>query len=238
MMQVAEHGRGNYHFIGDPKEIPALFARELRELKATVAQDAVVQLDLPAGSVVERVYGYDRADVGNARLTLPIGDLWSGDNRRIIVRVRTAAGSPSALTATAQVRYREAAGGVTTARLAAADAGMRCVKSAADVHALRRRNVQHEVELVTSAEVMDIAMQDVSAGRKDEAKKKLEKNLEALAPLAAASGNAALREQVSTMRKARAELDALEAVPESAAAVQAYVKGNRASSKELQKRRK
>jgi Ca-activated chloride channel family protein len=238
MMQVAEHGRGNYHFIGDPKEIPALFARELRELKATVAQDAVVQLDLPAGSVVERVYGYDRADVGHARLTLPIGDLWSGDNRRIIVRVRTAAGSPSALTATAQVRYREAAGDVTTSQLAAADASMRCVKTAAEVHALRRAVVQHEVELVTSAEVMDIAMQDVNAGRKDEAKKKLEKNLEALAPVAEASNNAALKDQVSAMRRARAELDALEAMPESAAAVQAYVKGNRASSKELQKRRK
>jgi Ca-activated chloride channel family protein len=238
MMQVAEHGRGNYHFMGDPKEIPTLFARELRELKATVAQDAVVQLDLPAGSVVERVYGYDRADIGHARLSLPVGDLWSGDNRRIIVRVRTTAGSPAALKATAQVRYREAAGDVSTARLALSETSVRCVKSAADVHALRRPAVQHEVELVTSAEVMDIAMQDLNAGRKDDAKRKLEKNLETLAPLAAASGNAALEAQVSTMRKARAELDAFDAMPESAAAVQAYVKGNRASSKELQKRRK
>lgn len=237
MMQVAEHGRGNYHFIGDPKEIPALFARELRELKATVAQDAVVQLDLPAGSVVERVYGYDRADVGSAHLTLPIGDLWSGDNRRLIMRVRTAAGSPSALHATAHVRYRDAAGASSTARLATADASMRCVKDAAEVTALRRRAVQHEVELVTSAEVMDIAMQDVNAGRKEEAKKKLDKNLEELAPLAAASGSAALQEQVSTLRKARTELDALDSMPESAAEVQAYVKGNRASSKQVQKRR-
>lgn len=115
---------------------------------------------------------------------------------------------------------------------------MRCVKDAAQVHALRRPAVQHEVELVTSAEVMDIAMQDLNAGRKEEAKRKLEKNLETLAPLAAASGSAALQDQVSTMRKARADLDSFDSVPESAAAVQAYVKGNRASSKELQKRRK
>jgi len=238
MMQVAEHGRGNYHFIGDPNQVPALFARELRELKATVAQDAVVQLDLPAGSVVERVYGYDRADVGSARLTLPIGDLWSGDNRRIIVRVHTAAGSPSALLAKAHVRYRNTEGGGVAAQIATADATMRCVKDAAEVHALRQPAVHHEVELVTSAEVMDIAMQDLNAGRKEEAKRKLDKNLESLAPLAASSGNAALREQVSTMRKARADLDSFDGVAESAPAVQAYVKGNRASSKELQKRRK
>ena len=83
-----------------------------------------------------------------------------------------------------------------------------------------------------------VALQDLNAGRKEEAKRKLDKNLESLAPLAASSGNAALREQVSTMRKARADLDSFDGVAESAPAVQAYVKGNRASSKELQKRRK
>jgi hypothetical protein len=215
-----------------------LFARELRELKATVAQDAVVSLELPAGSVVERVYGYDQADVGSSRLTLPIGDLWSGDNRRIVVRVRSKAGSPSALLASAHVRYRNADGGSSAARLATADANMRCVKGAAEVAALRRPAIQHEVELVTSAEVMDIAMQDLNAGRKDEAKTKLDKNIEALAPVAAASNNAALKDQVSAMRRARNELDAFDGMAESAAEVQAYVKGNRASSKALQKRRK
>jgi Ca-activated chloride channel family protein len=239
MMQVAEHGRGNYHFIGDPGQIPALFARELRELKATVAQDAVVSLELPAGAKVERVYGYDQADVGSSRLSLPIGDLWSGDNRRIIVRVRSSAGGPSALHASAHVRYRDAVSGQKAiARLATADAGMRCVKDEGEVHALRRPAIQHEVELVTSAEVMDVAMQDVNAGRKDEAKRKLDKNIEALAPVAEASGNAALKEQVSSLKRARSDLDALAAMPESAAEVQAYVKGNRASSKAMQKRRK
>lgn len=238
MMQVAEHGRGNYHFIGDPAAIPALFARELRELKATVAQDAVVSLELPRGAVVERVYGYDQAEVGGSRLSLPIGDLWSGDNRRIVVRVRSAAGGPSALLASAQVRYRDADGTAQSARLAAADASLRCVRDAAEVHALRRPAVMDEVELVTSAEVMDVAMQDVSAGRKAEAKSKLDRNIAALAPRAAASGSAALREQVETMRKARSDLDALDGVAESAVEVQAYVKGNRASSKAVQKRRK
>jgi len=235
MMQVAEHGRGNYHFIGNPTEIPALFAKELRELKATVAQDAVVQLDLPAGSIVERVYGYDQADVGNARLSLPIGDLWSGDNRRIVVRVRSKAGSPRALLAKAHVRYRNADGAAATARLATADASMRCVKDAAEVAALRRSDVQNEVELVTSAEVMDIAMQDVNAGRKDEAKRKLDDNMRMLAPRAASSP--VLREQVSKLQKAREELDAFEGVSAESAAVQAYVKGNRASSKAMQKRK-
>jgi len=238
MMQVAEHGRGNYHFIGQPAEIPALFARELKELNATVAQDAVVSLELPSGAKVERVYGYDQAEVGDSRLTLPIGDLWSGDNRRIVVRVRSSAGGPSALLASAHVRYRDAASGASaSARLATAEASMRCVKDAAEVAALRRPAVQREIELVTSAEVMDIAMQDVNAGRKAEAKRKLDKNIEALAPMAEASGDAALRGQVENLRKARSDLEALEAMPESAAEVQAYVKGNRAASKAAQKRR-
>jgi Ca-activated chloride channel family protein len=238
MMQVAEHGRGNYHFIGQPSEVPALFARELRELKATVAHDAVVSLELPAGSVVERVYGYDQAEVGGSRLSLPIGDLWSGDNRRIVVRVRSKAGSPSALLASAHVRYRSTDGGKAGARLATADASMRCVSDQAQVHALLRPAIQHEVELVTSAEVMDIAMQDVHGGRKDEAKHKLDKNIERLAPIAEASGDAVLQEQVSTLRKARTELDAFDDMAVSAAEVQAFVKGNRASSKATQKRRK
>lgn len=242
MMQVAEHGRGNYHFIGDANTIPQLFARELRELKATVAQDAVVSLDLPAGSVIERVYGYDQAEVGSAHLTLPIGDLWSGDNRRIVVRVRTAAGAARELTASAQVRYRSAERSMQTVAQPRPDRDdarvhLRCVGSPAEVQALAVPAVQDEVEIVTSAEVMDMAMKDVSSGRKEEAKRKLEQHIARMAPVAARSKNAALRDQVSKLQGASVQLDSLSGMAESAPEMQSFIKGNRAASKAVQKRK-
>jgi hypothetical protein len=56
-------------------------------------------------------------------------------------------------------------------------------------------------------------------------------------PLAAASKNESLREQVSKLKSASTELDSLSGMEQSAAEVQSFVKGNRAASKAIQKRK-
>lgn len=75
---MAEAGGGDFHFIENPDQIPAIFAAELQGLLATAAQG--VQLIFRAGSGVSvtRVIGYPPAGKPE-RVELALPDLYSGE---------------------------------------------------------------------------------------------------------------------------------------------------------------
>jgi len=235
MMQVAELGRGNYHFIGKPDQIPVVFAKELSELKAVVALDSTLDLSIPSWAKLETVYGYDNVKVEGGHVAIPLGDLFSGDSRRITLRFSTNVGEGN-LPFDARVHYRPASDPTKNEHSSQALA-MTCTQDPARLAKGENKAVREELGLVVSAAAMDHAMKEVNEGRRDVAKQALDKQIQAVAAQAESSNNERFRKQVSEMKDARQKLDTLDSYDTGSAEVQSYVKGNRAASKSALKKR-
>ncbi len=235
MMQVAELGRGNYHFIGDASQVAAVFQRELEELKAVVALDTHLELELPRGVSLQEAYGYAGVEIEGARVRIPLGDLFSGDDRRVVLRLENQA-HEGALPFAARVHYRPAKTpndeGHANSQLA-----LTCTQDAQKLAAGENAAVREEVDLVASAALVDQAMRDVHEGRREVAKQKLEAQIQTIAKSAERSDNARLKKQVEVMQSTRHRLEALDSYAASSDEVQGFVKGNRAQSKEALKKR-
>ena len=236
MMQVAELGRGNYHFIGKPEEIPDVFERELEELKAVVALDATLDLSIPAWAKLEAVYGYDNVVSEGGHIAIPLGDLFSGDDRRVTLRFSTHVREGN-LPFDAHVRYRPAAYPGRSDESSQALA-LGCTQDRNTLASGENELVREEVGLVVSAATMDVAMREVNEGRREIAKQQLDTQIQSVAAAAESSNNERFKKQVREMKDARQKLDTLDAYGPSSAEVQSYVKGNRAASKSALKKRK
>jgi len=81
---MAEAGGGNFHFIANPDELPAIFAEELQGLLATVAQGLELQFRAAPGVAISRVVGYPPAGTpGEIRISLP--DLHAGETKSLVL---------------------------------------------------------------------------------------------------------------------------------------------------------
>lgn len=87
LTMLAETGRANYYFIDSADKIPQLFAKELKGLLNVVAQNAMVQITLPAGLQCEKVYGYPY-DVKNGQVQVRFNDINANDEKAILVKLR------------------------------------------------------------------------------------------------------------------------------------------------------
>ncbi|HYF76969.1 MAG TPA: VWA domain-containing protein [Symbiobacteriaceae bacterium] len=81
---MAEAGGGNFHFIANPDEIPAIFAEELQGLLATVAQGLDLTFRAAPGVTVASVIGYPpRGTPHEVKVALP--DLHAGETKTLIL---------------------------------------------------------------------------------------------------------------------------------------------------------
>jgi Ca-activated chloride channel homolog len=81
---MAEAGGGNFYFIANPDEIPALFARELEGLLQTAAQGLALGFEAAPGVAVAGVIGYQPAG-GPFGLTLALPDIYSGEVKAVVL---------------------------------------------------------------------------------------------------------------------------------------------------------
>ena len=112
MEAIAESGRGNYYFVKDAMGLDAVFAGEIRAMQATVATHTQLRLE-PACAGVEilEVYGYDSRKDGGAQV-VPMADLFGGDRRKVVVRLRVPAAAAGKLDVlSARLAYDDAATG-------------------------------------------------------------------------------------------------------------------------------
>lgn len=87
MTGVAQSGGGGYYYAKDAGTIAAAFEQELERLQALAARSVEIGLELPAGVSVEQVYGY-RTEARSGRVVIPVGDMASGERRRVMVTLR------------------------------------------------------------------------------------------------------------------------------------------------------
>lgn len=87
LAQMSDLGGGSYDFVDDPRELEGVFRDELERSAAVIARNTAVHVDLPSHVELLEVIGWDttRTDDG---WTLWMGDLYAGETRKIIARVR------------------------------------------------------------------------------------------------------------------------------------------------------
>lgn len=84
MNALADAGRGNYEFLRTGSELANFLTRELDQANNTTVERAVAEVTLPAGWRLDRAIGTEA--VGRTgTLSLPVGALFSGDERRIVL---------------------------------------------------------------------------------------------------------------------------------------------------------
>lgn len=107
LTNLAEMGRSNYYFIGSPDKIPEIFAKELKGLLSVVAQNAWVQVNVPAGLECTKVYGYPY-EVNNNNITIRFNDVYANDQKGILLKFRARTEVPSSLSFDCKLSYVDA----------------------------------------------------------------------------------------------------------------------------------
>jgi len=92
MMNLAEYGAGNYYFIESPTQLAGIFQKEFGQLAKTVGKDPEITLSLAPGVVIDEVYGYTHT-TKDGKVTIKLGDVFSGQERDILVRMKAPSGT-------------------------------------------------------------------------------------------------------------------------------------------------
>jgi len=96
MRRLAEVGRGNYFFVEDTVALSAMFSRELGNLSRTIASDVRLVATPAPGVRIEEAYGYPMTRAGSS-VVVPVADMRAGETRKVVFRVRVAAGQQGPL---------------------------------------------------------------------------------------------------------------------------------------------
>lgn len=86
MTELSEYGGGNYYFIGEPKEIPTIFEKEMNGLISLVAKDITLSIDYPEEMLkIETVLGYKYKEVPG-KIHIDFSDMFSEEKKAVIAK--------------------------------------------------------------------------------------------------------------------------------------------------------
>ncbi|MCP4230908.1 MAG: VWA domain-containing protein, partial [bacterium] len=85
LTMIATTGAGYYHYIGQPTQIPTIFAQEMTGMINLVAKDVEVELRLADGVSLANVEGYSNRDMGGNVYKIPVGDIRSTEELTVLV---------------------------------------------------------------------------------------------------------------------------------------------------------
>lgn len=133
LAHLSDVGGGSYHFVAPDTSLSEVFREELVSTAAVVGQGTVVRVAMPEGVEPIEVLGWDatRAERG---WDVFVGDVYAGDAKQIVMRVKVRPAAPGPLpVAAVDARYRDLSLGEAAHTPAAAQAEV--VSSAAAVDA-------------------------------------------------------------------------------------------------------
>ena len=88
MTNLAEHGKGNYHFIATSNDIVRIFRQELNGLLSVVGQNTKMELDFQDDYFeVQEVFGFNSAISGN-KIKFDYGDIFSQEEKTVLIKLR------------------------------------------------------------------------------------------------------------------------------------------------------
>ncbi len=196
MSTVADAGHGNYEFLREGAQLATFLQRELQQATGTVVDRAVAEVQLPAGWTLVRAMGTEAQGTAGA-VRLPVGSLFAGDERRMVLELNVPAGETGNVASLGvAVRYHAVADrrdiSLDPARVA-----LRTVASEADVTASRDVQVYAETESTALAARQTAAVMAWREGRVQEAQQIAAQNVATLRTLQVAAPSAALAAQVA-----------------------------------------
>jgi Ca-activated chloride channel homolog len=217
---LAVRSSGRLYHLSDPGEMASILEHELTLLQETAATGAFIEI-VPAPGV--QVLGADgaRADWEGKALRVPLGTMFGGQHREMLVRVRiTPAGDGSRPLASVRLHFRDPAdGNLERVQEVVARYQVTTDPGAVEKHA---NETTRTIAAVQQAGQMAIAAaQDVSEGRFRDADKSLEMAEAHLRDMAVHAVDEDARKRAvaaaSTMTHARASARAAAVAPAAAA---------------------
>lgn len=173
---LATGGAGNYYYIAQPEAVPVIFAKELAGICNVAAAGITVDLTLEPGIKLAKVRGYQYRDLGNGRYEIAVGDIPAGQEYTVFAELALPAVTEEKTVALGNVGVRyddkiaKTAAASTPAKLA-----MHFVPNPTLVAANAVPEVMNTAYVMENADAMAQAQTLIGEGRRDEAKKVLEK---------------------------------------------------------------
>jgi Ca-activated chloride channel family protein len=166
MMGLAESGGGNYYFVESPGSLVSIFRRELEGFASVVAQNASIELTLARGVRVHDIIGCEhRWESGH--VTIPVGDLYSGERREITVELDVPPGTGRLNLAKGVLRHDGPTGWFESWPSFATS--IRYTKDFAEINKSRDGETQAKVDVALSTRKVENALRALDEGRQGEA---------------------------------------------------------------------
>lgn len=172
MALLAEHGRGQYHYVRDSYALQSVFDKELKSMQATVATGVELYLEPLCGAAkIVDVYGYN-SRVEGAGVLVPLADLSGGDKRKIVIKLQAPSTEAQKIDLfSATLRYRDPKTGQEQKVVLAL--GAETTEDATLAEASADSNVMGQVIEVESARTIKEAAEAYGRGEIEQAKNKI-----------------------------------------------------------------
>ncbi len=200
MVGLADNGGGNYYFIENPNAMASILNKEFNAISALVAQNASIDLVLGENVVVHDVVGCEYHPQDN-RYSIPIGDLYSNEQRDFTVELGIPSGSGSLTVAKGTLRYESDHHIVDDCP--GFSCSVRYTRDLALVDKERDISAQAKADIAVSTRTVDKAMHALDEGKAAEAEQYLRAAQGAVsaspAYSTAGAGGNALRQQAARL---------------------------------------
>lgn len=227
---LAETGRANYYFIDSADKIPAIFASELKGLLSVVAQNAMVKISVPSGYECQKVFGYPY-EVKNNEVSIRLNDVYSKDERGILLKFKSKTTQLEGASFTASLRYTDA----TTYN--EVNDSRKLAFQLTDDKALIEKNsdaeVQEMIALFHSTEEFDQILTDVDGGNYEGAKQKAEASIRILREKQKTMPSEKLRKQEEAIITYSMEIDKVQTMRDDEKKM--YQKSNKSANYKTKK---
>lgn len=194
LVALAEAGGGNFHYVADPDQIPAIFAGELDGLLQVVAQGLHLKIEAEPGVAITGVIGYPPGGTPHA-VGLPLPDIYSGEVKSLLISLEVAAPAPKLARITLDYMPAQAGAGPETLTV---DVTATITEDEGLLAAPPDPEVRRQLSLARAVTARDEAVILSDQGDLHGAADRLAEAMSTLAPLAFA-GDAGAREQLQAL---------------------------------------
>ena len=174
MLNLAEYGSGNYYFIEQPDMIPQIFSKELSGLLSVVAQNAILNVKLPASVEVKAVYGYEFQKTING-VSVNFMDLFSEEKKAVLIAFKIVKDENQPLTFRSALTFDDVLNQYEH-RTIGSENKMTRTDSENEYLESFNKEVEQQVTLFLSNERLEEAMKLVDQGKYEEARKTVDDN--------------------------------------------------------------
>ncbi|MFY0672810.1 MAG: VWA domain-containing protein [Bacteroidia bacterium] len=174
LQSMAENGAGNYYFIESPEDIPSIFKDELDGLLRVLAQNTLLEIELPQGVKVDRVFGF-KYEQEKTNLKIHFRDLTADDTKGVLVKMSVASDANQDLSFSSKLKYTLAVEDYATKDLTI-NTVLQPTHDTSVISESRSKTVEQWVTFYEANYNIEKAMAEADKGNYDHAKSLLELN--------------------------------------------------------------